>query len=301
MMFFAAANPGMELGGFANYSKYHMLKQLDIQYVPTTIFLESLDIIHAYRAMKAHNLCFPIIAKPDKGERGFGVVKLMNEEALLQYLKSQKQAVLLQEYIDFPLELGVMYHKLPGEEKGHITSIVKKSFLTLRGDGKKTMKELLECDFRSQLQIERLSETLGTKINEVLPSEHIVEIESIGNHCRGTTFLSANEWISPQLEDVFDQIARPVKGFCFGRFDLRVPSFADLCQGQNIKIMEVNGANSEPAHIYDPENKLYKAYRDLYKHWKILFEVSEQNRKRGVHYPPVWSGYKTVRSYFKSR
>jgi hypothetical protein len=70
--------------------------------------------------------------------------------------------------------------------------------------------------------------------------------------------------------------------YYYGRFDLKVPSLQDLCQGKNLKIMEVNGVNSEPAHIYEPETKLSTAMKTLLNHWKIIYEISKMNRKRGL-------------------
>ena len=92
-----------------------------------------------------------------------------------------------------------------------------------------------------------------------------------------------------------------IEGFNFGRFDLRVSSLDNLYKGKDIKIMEVNGANSEPAHIYDPEMKLFTAYKAVFQHWNNLYEVSIQNAKKGHTYTPFLSAYSDIRYYFKNR
>ena len=106
-------------------------------------------------------------------------------------------------------------------------------------------------------------------------------LEPIGNHCRGTTFLNGNNLINRELEHVFDQIAGSIEGFYYGRFDVKVSSLDDLYAGKNIKILELNGVSSEPAHIYDPDNTLIKAYRDVLKHMRIIEEIACENHQLG--------------------
>ncbi|MGL4597449.1 MAG: hypothetical protein ACRCYO_07980, partial [Bacteroidia bacterium] len=77
---------------------------------------------------------------------------------------------------------------------------------------------------------------------------------------------------------------------------LKVRNIEDLYAGQNIKIMELNGASSEPGHIYDSSNTLFLAYKDLAAHWKRLAEISKVNILAG-HKPVPFS--MIVRSYLK--
>lgn len=107
-------------------------------------------------------------------------------------------------------------------------------------------------------------------------------MEPIGNHCRGTRFIDNNFLINDKLNIVFDEICLPIKGFYYGRFDLKVKSIEDLYEGRNIKIMELNGASSEPGHIYDSANTIFKAYKDLLFHWKRLADISKENIKNGL-------------------
>jgi hypothetical protein len=46
--------------------------------------------------------------------------------------------------------------------------------------------------------------------------------------------------------------------------------------------MEINGVNAEPTHIYHPDYGILKAYRDIFSHMKIIYEISEQNRSLGI-------------------
>jgi len=52
--------------------------------------------------------------------------------------------------------------------------------------------------------------------------------------------------------------------------------------GEEFKIIEINGVNAEPTHIYDPNHTLAKAYRDIFFHMKIIYQISKQNRSLGI-------------------
>jgi hypothetical protein len=84
--------------------------------------------------------------------------------------------------------------------------------------------------------------------------------------------------------------------FYFGRYDLRCASWDDLTKG-SVKILEVNGCGAEPAHIYQPGFPLWKAYKVLYTHWKNLYRISQQNRKRGVPVPSFREGYRIFKKH----
>jgi hypothetical protein len=49
-------------------------------------------------------------------------------------------------------------------------------------------------------------------------------------------------------------------------------------------VLELNGVNSEPCHIFHPGRSLFLAWRDLFKHWKRIADISIANHKNGVPY-----------------
>ena len=125
-----------------------------------------------------------------------------------------------------------------------------------------------------------------------------MDLEPIGNHCRGTTFYNANKLINDQLIDVFNRIAKQIEGYYYGRFDLKVPNLQDLYAGRNIKIMELNGVSSEVAHVYDPDYKLIRAYRDIAKHMDYIYQISKENYKKGIPHDSLWSFLKDLKIHF---
>ncbi|NJN35659.1 MAG: hypothetical protein HC817_16740 [Saprospiraceae bacterium] len=71
------------------------------------------------------------------------------------------------------------------------------------------------------------------------------------------------------------------------RLDLKTPSVSDLQNGRNIKILEINGVGSDPAHIFDPTISFYEIYGSYMRLWRTIFEVSTALHRRGVDYMSV--------------
>jgi hypothetical protein len=282
LAYFTVANPGIELGGFYGESKSEILDLIDNKYLPKAISVDnSIDFGYVLDKVKGLGLIFPVIAKPDVGERGNQVTLIHNQQELILYNVKSKSKYIIQEYIDYTIELGVLYSRMPSSQKGKVSSITLKEFLSVIGDGKSTTKELMQKSLRARFQIERLSIELGDKMDIVLKEGEVKLLEPIGNHCRGTKFIDNNFLINEKLNNVFDKICIPINGFYYGRFDLKVKSIEDLYKGENIRIMELNGASSEPGHIYDPSLTLHKAYKDLLSHWKRLADISKENMQLG--------------------
>lgn len=281
--FFTNVNPSMNHGGFVDYSKFDILKKIPENFIPK-MFLFSKSDKNIKALIQEHHFGFPLIAKPDKGERGTDVKKIDSLDELKEYISEVKEDIIIQEYSDFNLEFGIMYHRKPHERTGNISSIVEKKFQYLIGDGESTLGELIEKDERAVMYKEHFFNLHSKNINKTLKKGERYRMSFIGNHCKGAVFYNANELINSKLVKVFDSIALQIPGFYFGRFDLKVKDLDALYKGENIRIVELNGVNSEPAHIYDPQMPLIKAYKSMYTHWKTIFEISQLNKKNG-HVP----------------
>ena len=94
-----------------------------------------------------------------------------------------------------------------------------------------------------------------------------------GNHARGAMFLDDSHLADEQLREVMDQVCRQIPGFYFGRLDIRFKSWEDLKAGRHFSIIEVNGAGSEPTHIYDPSHSLFFAWKEIIRHWVLLYKI----------------------------
>ena len=300
LFFFSAGNPGIESGGLMGESKIDTLDKISGEFKPATLFVSRstpTDVVLAQVA--AAGLTFPMIAKPNAGERGWRVEKLDTQASLVDYIANSPVDFLIQEYVDYGFELGVFYYRMPNETQGKISSIVQKDFLSVTGNGRDWIETLIRQNDRALLQLDALTALYGHELERIPAPGETVLLMPIGNHCRGTTFLDANHLITPELERIFDRISADVDGFYFGRYDLRCRSEADLYAGEHIRILELNGAGAEPAHIYQPGFSLWTAWGVLLHHWQILYNISRENHRRGVAYMTLAEArtiYKRVQS-----
>ena len=283
---FTAANPAIPAGGFVGESKHQILENLKgaAAWLPCSTRLACEDptqrIVEAEGFMQRHELHFPVVLKPDAGQRGSGVSIVRSPGRLREYLTHAPFPVILQEYVPGE-EYGVFYYRYPGDERGRILSVTEKRMPILLGDGKSTLEELIFADDRAVCMSDLYLRKNSERVQEVPAAGKTLQLVEIGTHCRGAIFRDGGDTITPALEEVIDRIAKTFDGFFFGRFDIRVPSRQDFMAGRNLKIVELNGVTSEATHIYDPKLSLFDAYRVLFQQWRIAFEIGHINRKRG--------------------
>ena len=295
IFYLSAANPGFEYGGIIGCSKKSILDKIQANLVPINIIITPAETSdEVIGNMAEAGLSFPVVIKPDVGERGFKVELIYHKEALSAYMADNEDVLIMQEYIDLPMEAGVFYYRLPDEEKGTVSSVVLKGLLAVEGDGKSSIHELMLRSERAKLQIGRLATEGKIDLNHVPDLNESIILEPIGNHNRGTTFLDGGHLINQRLIDIIDKISNNIEGFYYGRYDLRCNDEEALYQG-DFKIMELNGSVSEPAHIYSPGFPMLEGYRILYQHWRILYTISRMNHKNGVPYMSFKTGLGALR------
>ena len=73
----------------------------------------------------------------------------------------------------------------------------------------------------------------------------------------------------------------------------------DLENGKNMSIIEVNGALSEPAHIYDPKYSFFRGVSEIIRHHKIMYEISIENKRRDPSKTTFISVMKELNTHFK--
>ncbi len=299
-----AANPSFPGGGFFGESKSEILA-LAVQAAPAWVapFVRihrpeapGLDVAVEAQAALAElqdaGIALPVVAKPDLGCRGAGV-KLVRSAAQLQaYLAAfpRGASLVLQRLVPFEGEAGIFYCRRPGQARGRIVSITLKYFPHVVGDGQRTLRELIMADPRagqlSHLYLHRHTERLDTV---PAPGES-VRLAFAGSHSRGAIFRNGSHLVTPAMEARFEDIARALPEFHFGRFDVRFERFADVQAGQGFTIVEINGAGAESTHIWDRKTSLLQAWRDLMRQYRWLFEIGAANRRRGFA-PMRWADF----------
>ena len=268
-------------------SKIEIYDLIPQQFYPKTDFVkEQLPFEEVENILTNSKIDFPFIAKPDIGLRGSAVKKINSIEDLKSYHSKANFDYLVQDLILFPNEVGIFYMRYPHEKKGRITGIVAKEFLIVEGDGCSTIEELLKANPRYEFQLKALQKEYGSQLKDILAKGEKRNLVPYGNHARGAKFLDYSHLISPELTKVIDDMCLQIEEFYFGRMDLMYNTWAELEQGKNFSIVELNGAASEPTHIYDPKHSLFFAWKELARHITYMFEISVANHKRGYDYLP---------------
>ena len=280
-------------------SKKEIYDLIPPQYYPKTILVHPKENTESIlQRINSENIQFPLIAKPDIGLRGTAVKKIHTVEELENYLKKAKFDILIQDLIPFENEIGLFYVKLPNQP-GKITGIVSKEFMILTGNGTNTIRELLHQDKRYLFQLKALEAEYQEKINTILKENETINLVPYGNHCRGTKFVDASHEITLEMMESFNTICSQIDGFHFGRMDIMYHSFDDLAKGKNFQIVEINGAISEPTHIYDPKHSLLFGWKELTRHFHYMYLISKENKKNCTKYLTIKQGVQEFKKHQK--
>ncbi len=289
--FFTAANPTIENGGFVLESKWNIYELLPAGTYPETLhFQPGTPVENIVKHVQKSGVHYPFIMKPDIGGKGRGVVIVKNEVALRDYAARFTMAFLIQAYIEYPQEAGIFYIRYPDEASGKVTGIVGKGFGTVTGDGLSDIATLVLADDRLKRQYAALEAQLGNKMKEVLPAGKVEILIPFGNHARGAVFYDWAHLIDAPLIAWLDPLLQKIEGFHYGRLDIRFNTWEELLKGENFSIIELNGAGSEPTHIYDPQHNLLFAWKEIIRHWSYLYNISRQQHQQGVPYLSLKKG-----------
>jgi len=288
LMLPTAANPAIQGGGFIGESKSAILE----------LFGAENELVARHRLLRAERPIeerlaaarafageleapFPLVLKPDVGQRGSGVRIVRDEAELEERLREAKVDWLVQEYVDGP-EYGVFWLREPGAPRGRIFSITEKRFAEVVGDGKHTLEELVLLDERAVAIAPTYLRLHPDRLQEVPAAGEAIRLVEVGTHCRGAIFRDGGHLATRELAARIDALSHRVEGFRFGRYDLRAASKEALREGRDFKVIELNGLASEATHVYDPRVPLREAYRVLFEQWRLAFEIGRANRAAGA-------------------
>jgi hypothetical protein len=295
--FFTASNPTIKNGGFLLESKKEIYDLMPQEYYPRTLFFVSgTSPATVQQEIKNDKSSFPLIGKPDIGGRGRGVKKLGTIDDVIEYAQNSTVDFLIQEFVPFENEAGIFYYRYPNERNGHISGIVHKDFLTVEGDGSSTIEQLLKKEKRFILQLDTLRRTNEQELKIILAPGQKYLLVPYGNHARGAKFTDISHLVDQVLTDSIDEVSKRIDGFYFGRLDIKYNTWEELRHGKNFSIIELNGAGSEPTHIYDPKYSIFFAWKEIIRHLNILSRISRINNSHSkIPYMKLSSGLQMFR------
>ncbi len=133
---FTAANPGIESGGVVGESKSASLRALSTvpgAVAPFVVVDPAAGCAAAVEAarswMRRSALAYPLVVKPDVGERGAGVAVVRSDPELRQALGRMGRAAIVQRRVA-GVEFGLFYVRRPGEATGRVVSIGEVRYAT---------------------------------------------------------------------------------------------------------------------------------------------------------------------------
>ncbi len=302
------ANPGIFSGGMVGESKMETLRELMATSPRFTAEAELLQgataderLASLFEICGRRNINFPLVLKPDVGQRGAGVKVIRNERQARDYLRRTGSPVILQRFAEGPGEIGVFYYRFPNEPAGKIFAITEKIFPSITGDGSLSVAELIWSDPRARFLADKYLARFAGRENSVPPRGDTLRLVETGNHAQGCVFLDGARFATAALARRIDEISKKLPGFNIGRYDIRFSNESELLEGGEFQIIELNGAASEATSVYDSRNSLITAYRTLFRQWDLVFAIGAQNRARGVRPAGLRRLWKAWRDYARQR
>jgi hypothetical protein len=200
----------------------------------------------------------------------------------------------VQELIEYPIEASVFYYRYPDQRKGVITGFIQKELMEVVGDGKSSLIQLIKKHSKAKYREEEMRIKHADYLEMILESEQHYYLAHAANLNRGANFVNLSHLIDDELVRLFDALSYPTQ-FFYGRYDLKCKSIDDLKKGENFLILEFNGSGAEPNHVYNIGYSLRQAQKEFLKHWKVLYEISIHNHKKGISYWPFKKGWKFLK------
>lgn len=283
LTFFQSPNPAMENGGLFGYSKAGISDSFPRENLPKSLLVAYHgDDLEISETLAGSGLDFPLFLKPNQGERGRGVCKVDDHAGFQRYFSEASHGdYLIQEEVSKGIEFGVFCIKDPKTQQVKISSLTMKVPLRVVGDGSSSIRQLVADHPR----VSRYQHEVKTADDQYVPAQgEVVGLSGIGNHCRGATFLDCSPWIDQKMEEVFTTICKNSDGFFYGRLDVIVPDWECLWEKDAIRIIEVNGSNSEPIHIYSPGFSFWSALGVIWDHLDEMAEISRHHRSMDIRY-----------------
>jgi len=209
---------------------------------------------------------------------------------------------IVQELVNYPMEVSVFYIRHPKEKKGTVTGFLHKIPLQVTGNGTDTLEQLVWKHPKGQKRVGEMHSKHKDRWQEVIPAGEKYILSYAANHNRGAHFVDLKEHIDDRLVGIFDEISLGINDFFYGRYDIMCTTVEDLKNGKNFAILEYNGCGAEPNHFYDTGYTLIGAYKEILKHWKALYAICKYNSEQGIKPWPFMKGKKFmdgIKAHFK--
>lgn len=290
--YFTALNPSFgKSGGFFGDYKSEIHRYIPATYCLKECRVDSLEEIR--KVMKSYDLSYPVVLKPDAGERGEGVEIINSEKEALDYLETErKYPTVLQEFADYRNEYGIFIYNEPNIG-WTVSGVNTKKAFEVEGDGVSSLMELVSAKCRYRQQIERLEKSTFFEPDLVLKKGELRRVDNVQNHRYGAEFINCSHLVNDRFNSVIIGVCAQIPGFNYGRFDIKADSFEDI-ENHKFKVIELNGAAAEPTIIFDQKNTgLLRSLKIIFQHTGVQGRIARNNINEG-HLPLSLRSFRNV-------
>ena len=299
--FFTPSNPTLTFGGFEGEGKKEMYEQLPPGSYPHTTYIQPrIPFEEVERQIAAAGFVYPFIVKPNVGMMGFMFRKISNPAQLKQYHNTIHIEYVVQELVDYDVEVGLFYYRMPNQVKGTVSGVIKKDAPVITGDGKNTIGNLMKRKESLRFRIDEMLLKHSAVLDNVLAAGEKYNLSYASNRSQGGSFSNIDNEVDEDLRKLADSFSSHSGKFYYGRYDIKCTSMEDLKAGKNFSILEFNGAGAGIQHIYGKNYSLLKVISIILSHWKMLFQISRQNHKNGVPYWGLMKGWRHLKAAKKN-
>lgn len=302
-------NPGIQpAGGWAGEAKHAIMAALPTsplvlatELIPRADPQERVRLLREAMARRPELASFPVVLKPDEGQRGHAFKVARSPDDARTYFESMIGDAVVQPFHPGPHECGILWIRTPGSPRGSIYSITDKVFPEITGDGVRTLESLIWDHPRYRRQARVFLSRFAHDASRVPENGEIIRLGVSGNHCQGTLFRDGEHLCTPELEQAIDSLASGFAGggLDIGRFDIRYENVDDLRRGVNFAIVELNGVTSESTNMYDPTRGFVWAYGVLLRQWTRMYNLGAERRNFGVRPISVRELISVTRAHFR--
>lgn len=252
---------------YTDFNKCKTLSYIPKEYKPHTfLYNENVDL---------SSLKYPIIFKPNVCSGLSDNVKIINsvKEANDYIDKNDKNEIIIQEFMDYNIELGVLYEKNLFNNKGEIKSIVRK-----QSNSTKIM-----CSCGGEISCDNLNHLINNDLNELferisnsIPNFNVgrydIKCKDINSFSNGNFYiLEANGTMGVNLDkglDVYNLNYNNIPSAC-----VKVEKwFLYRCLMGFVNIVSGRGYN----HIYEMINAIFTTFHNNVKckHWEKIVPLN---------------------------
>ena len=160
--------------------------------------------------------------------------------------------------------------------------------------------ELVEKTEVGRTNYNILKEHIANEENRILKAGEVFHPVPIGNRRFGASFIDQTHRVTPYLINYFNQLNQEINLFHYARYDVKCASLEALLNGDFI-IVAIKGIKGEPTHIYDRRYGLWKAYREIFKHWQYIYQISKHNIQQGAYVPNAIAGISMLYKQYQNK